>query len=339
MSLALFVQQDDAPHAQPGHPERPARLEAVRAALDADPVLAALSRLDADPASREALLRVHTPDHLARLDALAEVGGGQVDPDTYVTPDSVRIARESAGGMLAVVDAVLDGDATRGLSIARPPGHHATPDRAMGFCLFSTVAVAARHAQARGAERVLIVDCDVHHGNGTQDAFYDDPSVLFVSSQQAGIFPGSGGLGETGQGPGEGYTVNLPLPAGTGDELADLYRALLPPLAERFRPDLVLLSFGADAHRLDPLGGLLLSVTGLVEIAGVVQSVAEAHGVGLVAALEGGYHAEALAASVAGVLRRFLDPEAETADPFGPTSRPPVALSELAEVVRQRHEL
>ncbi len=185
----------------------------------------------------------------------------------------------------------------------------------------------------------MIVDLDVHHGNGTEEAFLSDPSVLFVSSHQADIYPGTGAFGDTGVGAGQGATVNLPVPGGTGDELAGLYRAVLPGLAERFRPDLVLLSLGTDAHRLDPLAGLTLSVNGLADCVTVVQEVADAHAGGrVVATLEGGYHVDALAATVAAVAHRFRDPGAEVSDPFGPTTFPAQDLSALAEAVRQRGE-
>ena len=328
---------DDAGHAEPGHPERPARLDAVRARVASDDRLRDLERVEGGTAPREALERVHAPAFLDRIEAMSEGGGGHFDPDTYATAASWDVARRACGGLLAVVDAVVGGAAS-GFAVGRPPGHHAPPDRAMGFCLVNHVAVAARHAQAvHGAERVLVVDLDVHHGNGTQDAFYDDGSVLVVSSHQAGIYPGSGALGETGSGAGAGATANLPLPAQTGDALVGLYQAVLPPLAARFRPDLVLVSAGFDAHRLDPLAGLALSVTGLVDLVGVVQDVADARGAGLALSLEGGYHAGALAACVAGTLRRLQDPTAPVDDPFGPSRLPAPDLVRLAEAVRAVH--
>ena len=345
--MAVFsLLADDARHAQPGHPERPARLEAIRAAVAGDDRLRDVRRVEGGVASREALERVHAPALLDRIEAMAAAGGGHVDADTYVTPASWDVAQRACANLLAVVDAVVAVGAQTagaqtagaGFAVGRPPGHHAPPDRAMGFCLVNHVAVAARHTQAvHGAERVLVVDIDVHHGNGTQDVFYDDGSVLFVSSHQAGIYPGTGALGETGRGAGAGTTVNLPLPAQTDDALVDLYRAVLPPLAARFRPDLVLLSAGFDAHRLDPLAGLSLSVAGLVDLVGVVQEVADAHDAGLALTLEGGYHAEALAACVTGTLRRLLDPAAEVEDPFGPSRLPAPDLGPLAEAVRGVH--
>lgn len=334
----LAVQENDAGHAQPGHPERPARMAAVRAAIDADPVLSALPRLTGDPASRHALERIHAGAYLDLLETLCETGGGDLDLDTYATPASMGVATQACGNLLAVVNAVMTGSADNGLALGRPPGHHARPMMAMGFCLLSNAAIAARHAQAEhGADRVMIVDLDVHHGNGTEEAFADDPSVLFVSSHQADIYPGTGAFSDTGVGAGQGFTVNLPVPGGTGDELADLYRAVLPDLAAWFRPDLVLLSLGTDAHRLDPLAGLALSVRGLTEAATVVREVADAHAGGrIVATLEGGYHVEALAATVAAVTHRFVDADSEIIDPFGPTRYPAQDLSALAQAVRQR---
>ena len=336
----ISVQDGDGAHAQPGHPERPARLAAARDALGADPELARLTRVRGEPAARPALERVHSADYLDYLESVCARGGGDLDADTYATAASLDVARQSCGNLLAVVDAVMSGEASNGFALGRPPGHHARPSAAMGFCLLSHAAVAARHAQARGAGRVMIVDLDVHHGNGTEEAFFDDPSVLFVSSHQAGLYPSTGALADVGVGTGRGATVNMPVPAGTGDELAGLYRDVLPPLAARFRPDLVVLSLGTDAHRLDPLGGLSVSVAGLADAATAVLEIADAHAGGrIVGTLEGGYHVGALAATVVAVLRRFRDPAAEVSDPFGPTSRPPQDLAPLAEAVRQRHGL
>lgn len=354
MTTAFSLRSDSDAHAEAGHPERPERLHAVRARLEADQVLAEarddgrLVRIEGAAATREALLRVHTPEHLDRLDALAARGGGHADADTYVAAESPRIAREACGDLLAVVDAVMRGQARNGFALGRPPGHHARPSTAMGFCLLSNVAVAARHAQAVwGAERVLIVDVDVHHGNGTEEAFYADPSVVFFSSHQAGLYPGTGRIEDTGEGPGRSATVNLPVPAGTTDDgLVDAYRQLLPALAARVRPDLVVLSAGYDAHRLDPLGGLALSVAGITDVIRIVAEVADAYAGGrLVASLEGGYHATAadgggaLAHGVASTLRVLLDPTAEASDPYGPTRAPGPDVGPAVDAVAGVHGL
>ncbi|MEL6615606.1 MAG: histone deacetylase [Bacteroidota bacterium] len=335
------LREGHARHAQKGHPERPARLDAVRRQIDADPLLSGLVRARGPAASWESLERVHSAAYLDTLVAFCETGGGMLDVDTYATADSWAVARESAGDLLHLTERVLSGEASGAFAIGRPPGHHARPSQAMGFCLLSNVAVAARHAQSLGAERVLIVDFDVHHGNGTQEAFYDDPSVLFVSSQQADIYPGTGALGETGVGPGVGATVNLPVPGGTGDgPMLDLYRRVLPPLAARFRPDLVLVSAGFDAHRLDPLGGLALSVAGLADLVRLTMEVADAHARGrIVLTLEGGYDADVLAHGVASALRVLQDPAAEASDPFGPSRYASPDLAALIASVRDLHGL
>ena len=345
--MTLYSLRDDhALHAQRGHPERPARLEAVRQRLSADPALApalgaALTQASGALATREQLERVHAPAYLDALAAHCQTGGGMLDVDTYATAHSYRVAGEAAGDVLHLTERVVSGGADGAFALGRPPGHHARPNAAMGFCLFSNAALAARHAQALGAERVLVVDVDVHHGNGTQEAFYADPSVLVVSSQQAGIFPGTGGLRETGEGEGEGYTVNLPVPAGTGDAaLLALYRRVLEPLAERFRPDLVIVSAGFDAHRLDPLGGLALSVTGLAALFRLCLEVADRHAGGrVVATLEGGYNADVVAHGAASFLRLLVNPDAEPSDPFGPSARPGPPLDGLIADVTALHGL
>ncbi|MEM1056066.1 MAG: histone deacetylase [Bacteroidota bacterium] len=341
--MTLYSLRDDhALHASRGHPERPARLHAVRDLLRRDGALRDLVHVSAEAASLDTLALVHDPAYLDALDTFCETGGGMLDVDTYATPDSWRIAREACGDLLGIVDRVCSGEATNGFALGRPPGHHARPAQAMGFCLLANVAIAARHAQrVHGLDRVLVLDFDVHHGNGTQESLYEDPSVLVVSSHQADIYPGSGRLGETGDEAGEGATVNLPVPGGTGDAgMRSLYREIVAPLADRFRPELVLVSAGYDAHRLDPLGGLALSVSGLTDLVRLAMEIADRHADGrIVLSLEGGYDTDMLAHGVASSLRALRNPTAEALDPFGPSRHTGPDLLDLAEALRQQHGL
>ncbi|WP_456426480.1 histone deacetylase family protein [Rhodocaloribacter sp.] len=308
-------------HALAGHPERPDRLDAILDVLRGDEVWERLDHREAAPVDLDTVRLVHTDDYVQRLERMVRSGGGMLDADTYATPASLDVAREALGGLLAVTGAVLDGEADNGFAAVRPPGHHARPDAAMGFCLLANVAVAARWAQRRfGVERLLIVDFDVHHGNGTQEVFYEDPNVLYVSTHRYPFYPGTGAADETGAGRGRGATVNLPFPPATGDDaFLTAFRRILAPLAARFRPECIFVSAGYDAHWKDPLGGLNVSTTGFAGIVFEMLSWADAFcGNRLVCALEGGYHPEALAHSVRATVCRLEDPEAETDDPFGP---------------------
>jgi acetoin utilization deacetylase AcuC-like enzyme len=281
-------------HDTGAHPERPDRIRALEAGLEARDRLGWRVR-DAPPASEDRLLAVHTPDHLERVREACE-RGESLDPDTPVVPASWDAALHAAGGACALVDALLGGDAPTGFAALRPPGHHAEPDRAMGFCLFSNVAVAARHALgAHGAERVLVLDWDVHHGNGTQAAFYDSDEVLFVSLHRWPFYPGSGAAIEAGSGAGEGYTINLPQAGGSGpaEWLAAVDERVLPA-ARAYRPDLILVSAGFDAHRDDPLGGCRLDSSTYAEMALRVAGLAAELGAPAGAVLEGGYDLTAL---------------------------------------------
>ncbi|MEA2219482.1 MAG: hypothetical protein QOJ35_2108, partial [Solirubrobacteraceae bacterium] len=235
------------------------------------------------------------------IEALAARGGGMIDMDTVASGGSFRAALHAAGGACAMVDALLREGAPAAVSLHRPPGHHATRDRAMGFCLFNNVAIAAQHAlDACGARRVLIVDWDVHHGNGTNDIFHARDDVLFCSIHQWPLYPGSGRETDVGEGPGEGYTVNLPVPGGSGDSLwASLVEHVARPLARAYAPDLVLLSAGYDAHVDDPLAGCVVTDAGYAAMAASMRAMADELGVPLGIVLEGGYDLDALARSVA----------------------------------------
>jgi acetoin utilization deacetylase AcuC-like enzyme len=290
----------------PGHPESPARLRAVLAALDRDR-FAALDRVEAPRAGVAALERVHDRAHVARILACAPAEGTvRLDEDTLMSPASAEAALRAAGAVLAAVDAVLEERAGRAFCAVRPPGHHATADQAMGFCLFNNVAVGAAHAlAAHGVGRVAIADFDVHHGNGTQDIFAREPRVLFVSSHQSPLYPGSGGADETGT----GNLLNAPLPAGTASAaFRQAWEERLLPRLDAFRPELLLVSAGFDAHRADPLAELELATDDYAWLTLRLVEIARTHAGGrVVSTLEGGYDLAALGASAAAHVAALMD--------------------------------
>jgi acetoin utilization deacetylase AcuC-like enzyme len=301
---ALYRSPAFRDHDTGAHVENASRLVAIDAELERRDLLRGRPEIPFTAASDDALSRVHDPRYIAGVRQFAADGGGWLDADTAVTPRSVDVAALAAGAGIAAVDAALDGRARRGFVLARPPGHHATSTRGMGFCLFNTVAIAAAHALDRGVERILIVDWDVHHGNGTQDAFYDTDRVLFASVHQWPLYPGTGAASERGTGRGEGYTINLPLAAGADDQTyAELFDRVILPAAEDHQPQMVLVSAGFDAHAHDPLGGMRLTDEGFADLARRVVRIADEHADGRVLAfLEGGYDPDALAASVVATL-------------------------------------
>ncbi len=279
------------------HPESPARLLACRSALADCGVLERWDRIPARPAHLDELELIHHSSLLERIEIAAKRGPTYLDPDTVVSTGSYRAAIFAAGGTLECVDAICAGRIRRAFAFVRPPGHHAEPDHAMGFCLFNNVALAAAHARARrNLERVAVVDFDLHHGNGTQACFFDDPSVLYISSHQYPFYPGTGDITEVGQKQGRGFTVNFPLPKGTGDELfLPLYSRIVRPILEQYQPRLVLVSAGFDAHFLDPLGGLRVTSAGYSSAAAsLIRAADEVCGGRICFVLEGGYSLEAL---------------------------------------------
>jgi acetoin utilization deacetylase AcuC-like enzyme len=291
--------QHDPRVQMPEHPDTPERLVAIERVL-AEHDWLGWERRAAPPAQEAELELVHSARHVQRIKELSLAGGGAIDPDTFVGEPSYRAALHAAGGACAMTRALLAGEATLGFCGARPPGHHAEPDRAMGFCLFNNVAICAELAiRELGASRVFILDWDVHHGNGTAEAFRHRSDVLFVSIHQAGIYPGTGSLSDVGSGAGEGYTINLPVPAGSEEALwLSLIEHIAIPVAEAFEPDLVLISAGFDAHRADPLAGCRLQTSSFAEMARHVRGLAGALGAPLGVVLEGGYEPVALAACV-----------------------------------------
>ena len=284
-------------HATPvGHPERPDRLRRLVEHLKSSGRWKGLHHIQSVRASAQSIAAVHTPDHVDFIKRVCASGGGALDSgDTYASAQSYEVALFAAGAALSAVDAVLDHRVDSTFCAIRPPAHHAERDQPMGFCLFNNVAIAAVHAQrAHGVDRVAILDWDVHHGNGTQHIFESDPTVLYISLHQYPFYPGTGASTERGTGDGVGYTLNFPLPGGTGEEgyLAAFTNSIVPALVA-FRPEILIISAGFDAHKNDPLGGMLLNESSFAKMTHLVKGVAP-----VVSVLEGGYHLDALALSV-----------------------------------------
>lgn len=296
LPTAIVTQPGHARHRTGAHPENHLRLEAVLEHLESLPSWSRREIIEANPVEVEAVRTCHPASHIEAVRRAAESGAGWLDGDTPVSELSFETALEACGGAIDAVDSVLGRDRPAAFALIRPPGHHATPDRAMGFCLFNNAGVAARHAQREhGVERVAIVDWDVHHGNGTQDIFYEDPSVLFVSLHQWPLYPGTGWLDETGRGDGAGSTVNVPVPAGAGDRnWVEAFERVVEPAVTSFEPGLVIVSAGQDGHHADGLSNQTLTEAGYLAMAHRVGSLARAEGAGLVAVHEGGYNPETL---------------------------------------------
>ncbi len=307
-SLTLYDHDSFAAHdTGQGHPERSARHGAIRDALKADQ-FATVRRVEAVPATDEQIDRAHPPPHRERiLAAIPETGLARIDMDTVVSPQSGVAARHAAGAVCQAVDAVLSGETAHGFCAVRPPGHHAEPLRAMGFCLFNNIAIGAKHAlDGHGLERVAIVDFDVHHGNGTEAVARQDPRILFVSTHEWGNYPGTGAADDRGQ---YGNLVNLPLASGSdGAVFQEAMRTRGLPAVRDFAPDMILVSAGFDAHRRDPLGGLAFDTTDFAWItAELAELAARLCGGRLVSALEGGYDLSALAESVAAHVTALIE--------------------------------
>ncbi len=336
-----FAFSPAAGHTLRGHPENNDRLAGLLPFLKQAGAWDVMQSLAPQEATETQLLRVHTGEHLRDLRALARRGGGWIDADTYMTAASYDLAVLAAGGVIATVDSVISDQSRNGLALIRPPGHHAGQDRAEGFCLLNNVAIAARHAQAvHGTERVLIVDFDVHHGNGTQRIFYEDSRVLFASFHMVAPFfyPGSGRLQEIGSGNGRGFTLNFPFPPGVGDlGYQDAMEQVLLPRARAFRPQLILVSAGLDAHWRDPLAAARLTLSGIGRLVGLLVNAAEELCAGrIVFVLEGGYFRDALWYGLLN-LCNALTGEQERFDPLGEPREPEREISSLLAELKQVH--
>jgi len=331
MSSLAIIKDDRYLEHNPGmgHPESPNRLRVIHALLEKE--FSSLPQIQPRLATENELALIHDPFYIQVVAGTAGKVHSQLDPDTGLSSRSYEIARLAAGGLLQGVDALLQtkNSELRTLNslfaFVRPPGHHAEPGHGMGFCLFNNIAIAAEYAKEKyGLRRILIVDWDLHHGNGTQHAFYDDPAVLYFSSHQYPYYPGTGNFDEVGSGAGEGYTVNAPFPHGFGDrEYLDVYESVLKPIALEYKPELVLVSAGFDPYIKDPLGGMGVTGDGFGGLASIVRNIADQSCEGKVLmTLEGGYNPDGLREGVRAVLKAFLDPPRTVTIPAAPAAEP-----------------
>jgi acetoin utilization deacetylase AcuC-like enzyme len=307
MSVGLYLRHPlSFEHDTGSHPENAERIRAIEAELEAER-WHGLEVVETPPATPEQIERVHTRSHVDAIESIAARGGGMIDADTVASAHSYEAALRAAGGAVHAVDRLIDDGAGFAFCGLRPPGHHAERSRAMGFCLFNNVAIGIAHALSEhGIERAMVVDWDVHHGNGTQDVFYSSPQVLFSSIHQSPLYPGTGHPDERGSGEGEGSTVNLPVDAGAGpDEFLSLVQTVLVPMARSFEPGLLAVSAGFDAHRDDPLAECMLDEAAYADMAASLRDLAAELGVPVLVCLEGGYALRALAASASATIAAF----------------------------------
>lgn len=340
----LLVYAPALAHTKAHHPENSARLAAVWPALENFGVLADVTAVPPTLATPEQLQRIHTPGLIEQIRQVSAKGGGLLDHgDTYATAESYNLASLAVGGCCAAIDQVMTGQASNGFALVRPPGHHAESNRVSGFCLFNNVAAAARQAQkVHNAQRILIVDFDVHHGNGTQEIFYQDDSVMFISIHLYGpyFYPGVGASHEMGERNGRGYTVNVPLPPRVGDVGYNrIFNEIVRPKAMAFQPDVILVSAGFDAHWQDPLAMAGLSLTGYARIARTLVALAEelCHG-RILFVLEGGYQLEVLTYGALNTIYALLGRD-EILDPLGPLPQRESDVTEILSQLKQRHLL
>ena len=324
------------------HVEVAARLEAVISHLEETGLISRLTLIEPRPATVEEIALVHQKQYIKEIEETAAKGGGWLDPDTVMSADSYKAALYAAGGVIRATEAVMDGEVANAFALVRPPGHHATAGYAQGFCLFNNIAIAAKYALEKyKLERILIIDFDVHHGNGTQAAFYDNPRVMYLSTYEYPFYPGTGSLEETGSGEGRGTNLNVPLPAGCGDaEYLEVFEQIIAPAARRFNPRLILVSTGYDGHWADPLAMMNLSVDGFARIAVVIKGLAgELCDGRLALTLEGGYNLEALAASVKATFDVLLGDAGDDLSGAPPRHSEPPNIESLIAEIKQIHKL
>jgi acetoin utilization deacetylase AcuC-like enzyme len=325
------------------HPENAQRLEAIMAHLTETGLLKQLTAIKPRPATTEELTYVHQASYVSRIQDAASRGGGWLDGDTVMSPDSYDAALYAAGGAIEATDAVISGRTNSAFALVRPPGHHATAMAAMGFCLFNNIAIAAQHAlKKHKLDKVTIIDFDVHHGNGTQEAFYNNPQALYISTHQYPHYPGTGTVGETGSGAAEGTTVNIPLPGGSGDdEYRQVFEEIIVPVVRRFHPELILVSAGYDLHWKDRLAMMEVSTAGFADMVRYIKNLADELCDGkIVITLEGGYNLKALATSVKATFDVLLG-RSDIEDPLGQPERRRVVpdISDLVTRIKEMHKI